>query len=260
MNAVCGIFNSRAAAESAIKLLTAIGAADDRIVLLSSGIEDERVEEVVKEAESGDSGTAEKVGSALGRGIGIAGGIMLGGAVGSVFVPGVGSVLAAGVLAAALLGTGGAALGAAAGSALDDKVVENLRHDQLHLYEAALRQGRSVLIALPNDEREAQAMLKVLEDAGAETLEHARETWWSELRSAEEAAYKKDGRDFALDETLYRRGFEAALHPRLRGKTLAESAVSLDRYFSDDQHTEAFQRGYERGQAYHQHLLENFPP
>jgi hypothetical protein len=103
-------------------------------------------------------------------------------------------------------------------------------------------------------------MAKVLEDAGAETLEDARETWWSELRSAEEAAYKKDGRDFALDETLYRRGFEAALHPRLRGKTLAESAVLLDRYFSSDQHTEAFRYGYERGQTYHQHLLESFSP
>ena len=260
MNAVGGIFNSRAAAERAIELLRVIGIADDRIVLLSPGIEDERVEEVVKEAESGTSGTAEKVGSALGRGIGIAGGIMLGGVVGSVFVPGVGVVLASGVLAAALLGTGGAALGAAAGSTVDDKFAENLRHDQLHLYEAALRQGRSVLIALPNDEGEAQAIFKVLEDAGAETLEDARETWWNELRTAEEAAYKKDGRDLALDETLYRRGFEAALHPRLRGKTLAESAVSLDRYFNDDQHNEAFRYGYGRGQAYHQHLLERFPP
>jgi tetrahydromethanopterin S-methyltransferase subunit G len=260
MNTVSGIFNSRAAAERAIELLGLIGTADDRIVLLSPGIEDERVEEVVKETEIGKSDTAEKVGTALGRGIGITGGIMLGGAVGSVFVPGVGVVLAAGVLAAALLGTGGAALGAAAGSAVDEKAAENLRSDQLHLYEAALRQGRSVLVALANDEREAQAMLKVLEDAGAETLEDARETWWSELRSAEEAAYKKDGRAFALDETLYRRGFEAALHPRLRGKTLAESAVSLDRYFSDDQKTEAFQRGYERGQAYYQHVLESFPP
>ncbi len=185
---------------------------------------------------------------------------MLGGVVGSVFVPGVGAVLAAGVLAAALLGTGGAALGAAAGGALDERASENLRHDQLHLYEAALRQGRSVLVALANDESEAQAMREVLADAGAETLDEARENWWNELRSAEEAAYKKEGRDFALDETLYRRGFEAALHPRLRGKTLADSAVLLVQYFGADQQTEAFQRGYKRGQAYHLDLLEKFPP
>jgi hypothetical protein len=260
MDAVSGIFNSRAEAERAIELLGAIGAAGERLVLLSPGTGDEEVEGLVPEPESGKPGTGEKMGTAVGRGIGIAGGIMLGGVVGSVFVPGVGAVLGAGVLAAALLGTGGAALGAAAGSALDEKAAENLRHDQLHLYEAALRQGRSVLVALANDEREAQAMREVLADAGAETLDHARENWWSELRSAEEVAYKKEGRDFALDETLYRRGFEAALHPRVRSKTLAESAVLLGQYFGDDQQTEAFQRGYERGQAYHQDLLEKFPP
>jgi hypothetical protein len=260
MDTVSGIFNSRAEAERAIELLGDMDGAAERLVLLSPGTEDQAVQEVVPEPESGTPGRREKLGTAMGRGIGIAGGIMLGGAVGSVFVPGVGAVIAAGVLASALLGTGGAALGAAAGSALDEKAAQNLRHDKLHLYEAALRQGRSVLVGLANDEGEAQAMREVLADAGAETLEDARENWWSELRSAEQAAYEKEGRDFALDETLYRRGFEAALHPRVRGKTLAESAVLLSQYFGDDHLTEAFQRGYERGQAYHQDLLERFPP
>ena len=256
MISVAGIFPRRAGAQGSIDELRSIGIPDERLVLLSPGAADEEVEEVMPKVETDDRGPGEKIGSAAGRGIGIAGGIMLGGAVGSVFVPGVGAVLAAGVLAAALLGTGVAALGAAAGSALDEKAAADLRHDQLHLYEAALRQGRSVLVALANDEKEAQAIDEVLADAGAETLDDARENWWSELRSAEEAAYKKEGRDFALDETLYRRGFEAALHPRVRSKTLAESVVLLGQYFADDQQTEAFQRGYERGQAYHQDLLE----
>src|SRR6266498_801974 len=222
MDSVSGIFNSRADAERAIELLGATRAADEHLVLLSPGTEDEVLEEAVPEPESEEPGTAEKMGTAV--------------------------------------GSGGAALGAAAGSALDERASENLRHDQLHLYEAALRQGRSVLVALANDESEAQAMREVLADAGAETLDEARENWWNELRSAEEAAYKKEGRDFALDETLYRRGFEAALHPRLRGKTLADSAVLLVQYFGADQQTEAFQRGYKRGQAYHLDLLEKFPP
>lgn len=260
MISVTGIFPRRAGAEGSIAKLRSIGIPDERLVLLFPGAADEEVEEVMPKVEADDRGTGEKIGSAVGRGIGIAGGIMLGGVVGSVFVPGVGAVLAAGVLAAALLGTGGAALGAAAGNALDEKVAENLRHDQLHIYEAALRQGRSVLIALANDEREAQALREVLADAGAETHDDARENWWSELRSAEEAAYKKEGRDFALDETLYRRGFEAALHPHVRGKTLAESAPLLGQYFGDDRQTEAFQRGYERGQAYHRDLLKKFAP
>jgi hypothetical protein len=260
MDIVSGIFNSRAEAERALEILADIGGAGERLILLSPGTEDEDVEEVVPEPENGKPATGEKMGAAIGRGIGIAGGIMLGGAFGNVFVPGVGAVLAAGVLAAALLGTGAAAIGAAAGSAVDEKVAQNLRHDQLHLYEAALRQGRSVLVALANDEGEAQAIREVLKGAGAETLEDARENWWSELRSAEEAAYEKEGRVFELDETLYRKGFEAALHPRARAKSLAESAVLLGQYFGEDHLTEAFQRGYERGQAYHQRLLERFPP
>lgn len=260
MISVAGIFPRRAGAEGSIVKLNSIGIPDERLVLLSPGAADEAVEEIIPRIEVDDRGTGEKIGSAMGRGIGIAGGIMLGGAVGSVVVPGVGAVLVAGVLAAALLGTGGAAIGAAAGSSLDETTAKNLRDDQLHLYEAALRQGRSVLVALANDEKDAQAIREVLAAAGAETLDDARDNWWGELRNAEEAAYKKEGRDFALDETLYRRGFEAALHPRARGKTLAESAVLLSQYFDDDQQTEAFQRGYERGQAHHQDLLKKFHP
>lgn len=258
MISVVGIFPGRPGVNNALDKIRVIGIPDERLVLLYPGAPDEEVEEVMSK-ETDDRHTGEKIGSAVGRGLGIAGGILLGGAVGSVFVPGVGAVLAAGVLAAALLGTGGAALGATAGSALDDRAAENLRHDQLHLYEAALRQGRSVLVALANDEKEAQAVSEILADAGAESLDDARENWWSELRDAEEAAYKKEGRDFALDETLYRRGFEAALHPRARGKTMAESAVLLDQHFGDDKQTEAFQRGYERGHGYHRRLLAKFP-
>ena len=247
MITVAGIFAQRADAQRAIVRLRAIGINDERLVLLSPGIMDE-------------SGTGQKVGSAVGRGIGIAGGIMLGGVVGSFFMPGVGAVLAAGVLAAALLGTGGAALGAVAGGVLDDAAAEHLRHDDLHLYEAALRQGRTVLIALANDEKQAEAARGSLADAGAESLNKARENWWRELRAAEEESYEKEGRDFALDETLYRRGFEAALHPRLRDQAYAKATAFLHERYGDDYGSEAFRRGYERGQAHHEGLAGKFHP
>jgi hypothetical protein len=260
MISVAGIFPRRTGAKGSIAKLRSIGILDERLVLLSPGAADEEVEEVMPKVETDDRGTGEKIGSAVGRGIGIAGGIMLGGAVGSVFVPGVGAVLVAGVLAAALLGTGGAAIGAAAGSSLDETAAKNLRQDEMHLYEASLRQGRTVLIALANDEKQAQAAREAMAQSGAESLDQARENWWHELRAAEEAAYEREGRDFVLDETRYRQGFEAALHPRVRGKTFAESDVFLGQYFDDDEQTEAFQRGYERGQAYHQGLVEEFSP
>ena len=87
-----------------------------------------------------------------------------------------------------------------------------------------------------------------------------RELWWSDLRVAEEEAYRTEGKDFALDENLYRRGFEAALHPRARGLTFVRSAPFLRGYFRQDYQTDAFRSGFERGQIYQQKLLEKFPP
>lgn len=260
MNSVAGIFLSRAAAQSAIDRLRALGIDEKRMLLLSPGTPDERVEQTVPVTDTEEAGTGEGIGSSVGRGAGIAGGIMFGGAVGSIFVPGVGAVVAAGVLGAALLGTMGAAIGAAAGSTVDAKAAASLRQDELHLYEAALRQGRSVLIVVAMDESQAQAAREALREAGAESLDKAREIWWSDLRAAEEEAYRAEGKDFALDENLYRRGFEAALHPRARGLTFVQSSSFLREYFSADHQTDAFRHGYERGQIYQQKLLETFPP
>ena len=223
MNSVAGIFFNRAAAQSAIDRLRALGVDEERMLLLSPGTPDERVEQTAPVIDT-EAGTGEKIGSSVGRGAGIAGGIMVGGAVGSIFVPGVGAVVAAGVLGAALLGTIGAAIGAAAGGAVDAKIAATLRHDELHLYEAALRQGRSVLVAVAVDESQAQAAHEALREAGSESLDEAREIWWNDMRAAEEESYRTVGRDLAFDENLYRRGFEAALHPRARGLTFIGSA------------------------------------
>jgi hypothetical protein len=229
------------------------------MIFLSPGTPDEHVDQSVPATESDETGTGENIGSSVGRAVGIAGGIMFGGAVGSIFVPGVGAVLAAGVLGAALLGTLGAALGASAGRQVDDDLAKSLRHDELHLYEAALRQGRVVVISLVADEGQARAAREALRQAGAESLDQAREIWWSDLRAAEEEAYRTQGKDFAFDENLYRRGFETALHPRARGLTFVQSAPFLREYFSEDYQRDAFRSGYERGQMYQRKLLEKFP-
>ena len=260
MIAVAGIFSDREALELGLQALRAHNIGDDRVVVLLPGSADEYVEQTVPIINSDEPGTVQKIASSAGRGVGIVGGIMLGGALGGAFLPGVGAVLTAGVLAAALLGTAGAAFGAAAGNAIDEKAAENLRHDELHLYEAALRQGRSVVIAILPDNLVAQSVRQAWANAGAESVEEARETWWRELRSAEEAAYTSEGRDFALDEDLFRRGFEAALHPRFRGLTFLEAGNLLQTYFAQERQTDAFRRGYERGRLYHQQLMKRFPP
>src|SRR5438067_7087033 len=160
MITVTGIFNSHASARRATELLRSIGINEEHFALLLPGVPDEEVEDAVTHTETEEKGAGKKVGEAMGRGLGIIGGIMVGGAVGSAFVPGVGAVLAAGILAAAILGTMGARLGKAAGGEIDETVVSSLRHDEIHIYEEALRQGRSILLAMVSGEEQAEAARK----------------------------------------------------------------------------------------------------
>ena len=135
------------------------------------------------------------MGGAVGGALGVAGGMHIGATLASLLVPGVGPVLAAGVIGAALLGAGGAAAGAAAGGALEDSI-EGLPHDELFVYEDALRQGRSVVIVVTQDEAQADTARGVLAQAGAESVDAARESWWVGLRDAEEEEYTGQGGDF----------------------------------------------------------------
>ena len=111
--------------------------------------------------------------------------------------------------------------------------------DELFVYKDALKQGRSVIFVQAGDDDEAAKARTVLANAGAESIDAAREEWWIGLRSAEKEHYHARGGNFEDAERDYRRGFEAALrHSGTAGADRAEN--------------EAYRRGYERGTAYHQ--------
>jgi hypothetical protein len=128
----------------------------------------------------------------------------------------------------------------------------------LFVYEDALRRGRTVILVEAEDEERADAARGVLSQAGAESLDAAREEWWVGLRDAEEAEYDVEGSDFGADEPTYRRGFEAALHPASRGRSFEEDAERLRECFGEQCDAGAFRRGYERGQRYHREQVERF--
>jgi hypothetical protein len=257
MSTVAGIFKSREGAERAAENLRSAGIASDKVNLLTPGTTDEELEAAVPTTETEGPGMGGAMGGTVGAAMGTAGGATIGAALASLLVPGVGPVLAAGVIGAALFGAGGAAAGAAAGSAMEDSV-EGLPHDELYVYEDALRQGRSVVICLADDDTQAEGARNILAQAGAESIDAARESWWVGLRDAEEAEYTGQGKDFKQDEPVYRRGFEAAQYPSLRGRSLDEAAASLRARYSDAYETESFRRGYERGQDYQRHLREKY--
>src|SRR4051812_10118378 len=177
MSTVAGIFNSRADAERAVERLRSAGVAEDGISLLTPGTSQAELDEVPT-TETEQPGMGKALGGTVGGALGVAGGLHLGATVASLFVPGVGPILAAGLVGAALLGAGGAATGAAVGGALEDSMARGLPHDELFVYEDALRRGRSVIIVVAEDEPQAETARGIISQSGAESVDAAREEWW----------------------------------------------------------------------------------
>ncbi|HKP47243.1 MAG TPA: hypothetical protein VJT50_11630 [Pyrinomonadaceae bacterium] len=250
METVTGIFQTRAQAEEAVQQIHAAGIRNDRIALLTPGTNRTDAEQAVPTSDAEQPGMGKAMGGTVGGAMGVAGGASLGAAAASVLVPGVGPVIAGAILGAAILGAGGTVTGMAAGEALEEGLVKGLPHDELFLYEDAVAKGRSVVIAFTQNDELTEKARAVLANAGAESVDAARDSWWMGMRDAEAADYTATGREFSNDEPNYRRGFETAL--RNRGEDLAKLSSSGDVL------DEAFRRGYERGCAYHSKAQENY--
>ena len=251
METVAGIFESRTDAEESVRKIHSLGVPNDRIALLTPGMDERKVERRVPTADTEQPGMGSALGGTVGGAMGVAGGATLGAAAASVLIPGVGPVIAGGLLGAAILGAGGAAAGAATGHALEDSLEGGLPHDELYIYEDALRQGRSVVVAFVEDDDQLPAVRQALASAGAESMNQARENWWVGIRDAEEIEYQKTGRQFKTDEPNYRRGFETGVKSRTwwaDQKALGAAEADLK--------DEPFRCGYERGLSYHKNLRE----
>jgi hypothetical protein len=181
----------------------------------------------------------------------------------SAFLPGVGWVTAAGALAIAILRAAGARIDAAADGSPKDALVEALPEDEIFLYEDALRDGRSVVIALAEDATAAEPIRESLVKQGAEASDARRQQWWMGLRDNEREHYSSSGRNFTQDEKFYRLGFEAALHARTRCMEFDQVSAEMDsqledleRQYPDTDIEEPFTRGYRRGREYFQALCD----
>lgn len=254
METVAGIFQLRAEAEKVVQQLHSLGIPNDRIALLTPEMDQDEVEKSVPISDTEQPGMGKAMGGTVGGAIGAAGGATLGAAAASLLVPGVGPVIAGTILGAAILGAGGAVTGAAAGEALEEELASGLPHDELYLYEDALRRGRSVVIAFAETDEAAEAARNVMANNRAASIDAARESWWLGLRDVEEAEYQTTGRNFQRDEASYRRGFEAACKARARSAKAAASGEPSPSLESD----EAFHCGYERGQTYRKSLQEKY--
>jgi hypothetical protein len=249
MESVVGIFTNVRAAKQAVEDLQAIGIANRNINLLTPGASAHELQAVPKD-EGEQPGMGQALGAVVGTGLGTAGGAYLGMAAATAVVSGVGPVIAIGLVASGLLGIAGALGGAAAGDALEDALSGGLPKDEWFLYEDALRQGRTIVVVLPEDEAQADSARAILSRHGAEGIDSARERWWIGLRSAEEEHYAARGEDFVSIEPTFRRGFEAALHPEIRGQSYDSAIDYLRRRYPSEYQEKSFRFGYERGQQY----------
>lgn len=260
MQSVTGIFATREAAERAYAHLHRAGIPDDQLTILTPGSADQ----IGKEIQSVPTDTTEPpgmgnaMGALVGGGIGIAGGSLL-----MALVPGVGPITALGLLGAAVLGAAGATVGAVAGGKIERASYEGLPEDEIFVYEDALRKGRSVLIALTDDEPARTRVREIFQRSGAESVDAAREQWWTGLRTSEESRYAQSGRRFGKDEEFFRLGFQAAMHARTRCLEFDQVSAEMDAALEDIQRRypgkdveEPFTRGYRRGREHYQQLCD----
>ena len=209
---------TRSAAQSAAAKLVPLGIAKDKINILTPDVTQTELAQLPTQAAE-QPGMGKAMGATVGGAIGLAAAGTLPAILGSPLVPGVGPILAIGLAGGVL----GAVAGGVAGGAMESSTTEGLPEDELFVYEDALRQGHSAVIAIAANDQQAQAVRGALEEAGAESIDRAREMWWVGLRDTEKATYyHAHGRNFDEDERYFRCGFEAAQHSANRGKSYEE--------------------------------------
>ena len=229
MGIITAIFESPAAAHAAIDTIKARGVEDSRISYLTPG----SAPAELNSAAGIGTGTGATLGSILGMGAA------------TFLIPGLGPIAGVGLLAGALAGAG---LGAAAGKAADHKA--DVPKEDLYFYEEALRQGRTVVLVHPTDHDQETQVRNLLEHAGGRGLESTRREWWSGMRDTERDFARQRGYDFGGNESNYRSGFEAALHPETRGRDYDQVAAYIESCYPEPCKTEVFRIGYDRGRQY----------
>ena len=248
MEPVVGIFSSRASAEAGAKRLFSRGFDAEQVSVLLPGdpATPAELEEEVPTEDAEQSGTGQAVGGVVGATAGATAGFGAGVIAASLLVPGVGAVTAIGLAAAALFGAAGAIGGAHAGEALEE-TRHGIPKDELYLYEDALAHGYGIVFATPKTEAQEKTARQVLVEAGAQSLEAARDAWWVGIRDAEKAHYDAEHGDFESAEDVYRQGLLGALQPDVRGRTFEQALPALRRRFDAAVDHPAFRRGYARG-------------
>jgi hypothetical protein len=249
MTPVVGVFKTRADAESSSAALKSAEIAKSKIHLLTPETTKAELASVpTQEAEQPGMGKA--MGAVVGGAMGLAGGLEVAELL-ATLLPGVGAIVAIGLSGSAILAALGAFGGGAIGGALENSIFTDLPEDELFVYKDALRKGRSVLIVTADSGKEETLVREKLKEAGAESIDQARQDWWLGLRNVEKEKYEVGGGDFDEDESEFRAGFEASHHPENENKTYEQADPQLSTQYPEIHDSPAFRLGYQRGRTRH---------
>ena len=251
MQVLVGIFHSAEAATGASKTLYTTGIRTGHLMLLTPETGGAALHTVSSEHPAG--ACEVKAGHVMGAATGFAGGLLTSAAA-VLLIPGVGPILAIGTLVTGALV--GATVGAAVGGIVQDTFTMTLAPEDVFVYEEALRQGYSLLLVHRLDGQQHDTVRDLFTRINTEHLHNLWERWWPERRQQEAATYQETAEEFAAHEFTYRRGFEAALDVRTRGKTYAEAAHVLAMRDGSLYQDRVFGRGFARGQLYYHTMLE----
>lgn len=245
MPTVVGVFKSRSDAERGVAKLRTIGVPTDRINVLTPHATEKELASIPT-SQGEQPGMIKTLGALTGGALGAG----IGDMIATMIMPGVGLVLALGLAGGALLGAIG---GGEIGKEAEQTAFSSLPEEEFFVYEDALRRSRSVVIARVDDGM-AEAARGAFDDAGAESVDRAREMWWIGLRDVEKEHYSTAGKNFEQDEPHFRAGFEAALLPGCRDKSYDQAREGLRTRYPDKYDTAPFRHGYERGVVYRRAL------
>jgi len=246
---VTAIFTSRADAEQASRQLASLGIPKDKIVTLTPQLNEKELARV-QTTQGEQPGMVVALGALAGGAVGAG----IAEALAAALLPGVGPILAIGLAGGALIG---ALAGGSAGKLAEDSAFSALPEEELFFYEDAVRQGRTVVLAMAENERQSQVVRGIFEEAEAESIDEARKRWWLGIRDVEKEHYHPGEGSFESNEPDFRAGFEAALRPNRpgagqSGEKAAEERAQRDPHFR----RKVFEDGYRRGLAYRQARFE----
>jgi hypothetical protein len=157
------LFDTYAAASSAVNRLESAGIAHDRISIVSN----DAAHDEYKTTNHPGTGTGASLGTLLGGGAGLLAGL------GLLAIPGLGPVVAAGWLASTLVGAG---VGAAAGGIVGALTDAGVSHEDAHAYAEGINRG-GTLVTVRGDDSEAARITDILDDDGTIDLDTRAQEW-----------------------------------------------------------------------------------